>query len=225
MKRADLTFDTRHFKKLREAGRHLTTKETFNEIFQSNHWSSKSSKSGTGSEDIQTREIRLQIPRLVEELDIKKFLDIPCGDFSWFSKMNLNLDQYIGGDIIEAIVSKNRSLFNLQNVEFISINLIDDELPKADIILCRDCFVHFSFYDINKAIENIKRSEIKYLLTTTFPACDQNIDIVTGDWRIVNLEKAPFNFPTPIKMINENCTEGNGTYADKSLGLWQINQL
>jgi hypothetical protein len=85
--------------------------------------------------------------------------------------------------------------------------------------------VHFSFYDINKAIENIKRSEIKYLLTTTFPACDQNIDIVTGDWRIVNLEKAPFNFPTPIKMINENCTEGNGTYADKSLGLWQINQL
>ena len=63
------------------------------------------------------------------------------------------------------------------------------------------------------------------MLTTTFPDCDENIDIVTGDWRIINLERAPFNFPKPIKMINEKCTEGNGTYSDKSLGLWPIDQL
>jgi hypothetical protein len=54
---------------------------------------------------------------------------------------------------------------------------------------------------------------------------DQNLDITTGDWRIINLEKAPFNLPEPIKIINEKCTEANGSYADKSLGLWKLQQL
>ena len=105
------------------------------------------------------------------------------------------------------------------------IDLIKDALPDADILHCRDCLVHLSYSDILEAIKNIKRSNISYLLTTTFSECEMNQDIVTGDWRIINLEKAPFNFPTPLKLINEKCTEGDGTYADKCLGLWKISDL
>jgi hypothetical protein len=225
MKREDLAFHTGHFGKQREAGRQLSTKETFNEIFRSNHWNSKRSISGPGSEDEQTREIRKQIPRLVDELAIKKFLDIPCGDFRWFSKMKISLDHYVGGDIIEAIIAKNQEVYGRHNVEFLAIDLIRDALPQADILFCRDCFVHLSFQDIFRALENIKRSSIKYLLTTTFSECDKNLEIVTGDWRVINLEKAPFNLPKPIRLINEKCTEGAGSYADKSLALWRISEL
>jgi hypothetical protein len=36
-------------------------------------------------------------------------------------------------------------------------------------------------------------------------------------------EIEPFNFPKPILVINENCTEGVMNYTDKSLALWDLN--
>ena len=225
MKRAALLFDTRYFEKEQKAGESLSTEETFQKIYQSNHWDGETSVSGIGSDEEQTREISVQIPKLIEELDIKRFLDVPCGDFNWFSKMEMTLKSYIGGDIITAIVDRNNTTFKDSRRQFMKLDLIKDSLPKADILLCRDCLVHLSNEDIQAVIQNIKKSEVKYLLTTTFPECEKNENIVTGDWRIINLEKAPFNFPQPIKLINEKCTEGNGTYADKSLDLWKISDL
>jgi SAM-dependent methyltransferase len=225
MKRADLLFDTKHFEKKQIDGKRLSTEDTFQEIYQTNHWESDASFSGIGSGGLQTREISLQIPRLVKELEIKDFLDVPCGDFGWFSKLNLNLESYVGGDILAEIVERNQKIFNAPGRQFKKINLITDPLPDSDILLCRDCLVHLSNEDINAVIQNIKRSNITYLLTTTFPDCDLNEAIVTGDWRIINLEKAPFNFPLPIKLINEKCSEGNGAYADKSLGFWKVSDL
>jgi hypothetical protein len=35
----------------------------------------------------------------------------------------------------------------------------------------------------------------------------------------------PFNFPQPIEVITEGCTENDGRYADKSLMLWNISDL
>jgi len=150
---------------------------------------------------------------------------VPCGDFHWFSKTDLELDSYIGGDIIQEIIEKNNQLYRNNWRSFKKLDLIADPLPFADLLHCRDCLVHLSFEDILNAIHNFRNSRITYLLTTTFPECQQNEDITTGDWRIINLEKPPFNFPSPLKIINEKCTEGDGSYADKSLGLWKISDL
>jgi len=43
-----------------------------------------------------------------------------------------------------------------------------------------------------------------------------------GGWRTLNFRFAPFNFPAPLHLLNERCTENNGKYADKSLVLWKI---
>lgn len=225
MKRANLLFDTRHFEKKQKDGKQLSTEETFQEIYQSNHWDSGASVSGVGSDNTQTREISIHIPRLVKEFEIKQFLDVPCGDFNWFSKMKLDLESYVGGDILRELIDRNNSLFNTPDRKFMKIDLIRDVLPNADILLCRDCLVHLSNDDIHAVVQNIKKSNISYFLTTTFPGGEVNEDIVTGDWRIINLEKTPFNFPMPLKLINEQCTEGSGTYADKSLGLWKVSDL
>lgn len=225
MKRAGVPFDAKHFEKKKSEGNRLTTEQTFQEIYNSNHWHSEKSISGQGSEDEQTNVISTYIPIIVNDLGIKTFLDVPCGDFNWFSKLDIELDAYIGGDIISDIVESNSKLYTQKHRKFMKLDLIRDELPDADLLFCRDCLVHLSNDDILAAIENIKRSKIKYLLTTTFPMCESNLDIVTGDWRIINLESAPFNFSMPLKMINEKCTEGEGTYADKSLGLWKIDEL
>jgi len=225
MKRGKLPFDTRHFEKLKKEGKALNTEDTFREIYQSNHWSGDSSISGQGSDITQTEEISIQIPKLIDELKIRRFLDVPCGDFNWFSKIETNLELYIGGDIIEEIIHRNNDQYASDKRAFRKIDLIKDPLPDADVLLCRDCLVHLSNEDILQALANIKASNISYLLTTTFPECSENINITTGDWRIINLQRAPFNLPRPEKIINEKCTEGDGTYADKSLGLWKVSDL
>lgn len=225
MKRAKLLFDTRYFENKQKSGEHLSTEETFQKIYRSNFWDSDVSVSGIGSDDGQTHEISIQIPKLINALGIKRFLDVPCGDFGWFSKMKLNPESYIGGDILPEIIGRNNKLYKDSGRKFIKINLIKDALPEADMLFCRDCLVHLSNEDIKLVIRNIKQSKVEYLLTTTFPECETNEDIVTGDWRIINLEKAPFNFPSPLKLINELCTEGDGSYGDKSLGLWRVSDL
>jgi hypothetical protein len=45
-------------------------------------------------------------------------------------------------------------------------------LPKADLLMCRDCFIHLSDDMIALAIANILRSDIKYLLCAPMPGCD-----------------------------------------------------
>ena len=152
-------------------------------------------------------------------------LDIPCGDFNWMKNIELNLLEYIGADIVKEIVRLNNEKYSNDKRRFVCLDIIKDNLPRADMVFCRDCLVHLSNDNVLKSIENIKRSNSKYLLTTTFTECEINEDIVTGDWRIINLLKEPLNFPNPILLINEDCTEGNGTYSDKSLGLWRISDL
>src|SRR5208283_4999775 len=95
-----------------------------------------------------------------------------------------------------------------QKVSFRYINLLSDQMPTVDLVLCRDCLVHFSFLDIFTAIENIIRSGSKYLMTTTYYNIGRrNVDILTGEWRPINLQLPPFNFPIPIALIDEQCTE------------------
>ena len=85
--------------------------------------------------------------------------------------------------------------------------------------------MHLSFEDIGKALENLKRSDIRFVMTTTFPEEPQNEDIVTGGWRPLNFLLPPFSWPEPLFLLNEGCTEAGGAFADKSLGIWELSDL
>ena len=224
MNRKPLPFDTRYFKKLRQVEGTKPVDEVFNHIFENNHWAGNS-RSGIGSGDDQTAEIKRLLPGILKQLNVQVFLDLPCGDFNWLSELELGISQYIGGDIVPALVEQNRQKHGRPGRAFHHLNLLTDPLPAADLLFCRDCLVHLSNDDIQKGLANIRNSSITWLMTTTFPDCEANENITTGDWRILNLEKPPFNFPPPCLLLNEKCTEGDGTYADKSLGVWKVADL
>jgi len=199
-----------------------STEDIFTDIYVGNKWSGKDSISGTGSDVYQTRIIISELPAVFRNFHIHTMLDIPCGDFYWMKKVNMGSVDYTGADIVMDLIQKNRQNFEKHNIHFRQLNLIKDTMPKVDLIFCRDCLVHFSFKDIFQALHNICESESTYLLTTTFTDRQHNPDIATGQWRPINLEVAPFIFPAPLTIINEECTESNGAYRDKSLGLWEI---
>jgi hypothetical protein len=64
------------------------------------------------------------------------------------------------------------------------------------------------------------------LLTTTYTDRRKNVDLFGKDiWRTLNLQLAPFHFPPPLKIINENSTEVDGNFSDKCLGLWLLDDI
>ncbi len=196
-------------------------KEVFETIYETNRWGSRESTSGTGSTLEQTRVTRQRLPSLLERYKIKSLLDIPCGDFHWMSHVSLNEIGYIGGDIVQAIVHRNRTE---HDHDFRVLDIISSKLPESDLVITRDCLVHLSDANVFASIVNIKASGSKYLLTTTFPG-RENSDIQTGEWRAIDLQAGPFHFPIPIEIINEGCTEFGGIYSDKSLALFDVSQL
>ncbi len=203
-------------------------KELFTHIYNTHAWPGKESYSGPGSTLNETAIIRKKISELLQELNAKTFLDAPCGDFHWMQRVDLNfLDQYIGIDIVEPLIKKNKQKHENHTRQFLCANIITDPLPQADVILCRDCLVHLKFQDIMQALKNMKESGITYLLTTTYPRTQLNRKLnITSPrpWRPLNLQRPPFNFPKPLVLINEGCKHDK-RYSDKSLGLWKIEDI
>lgn len=202
-------------------GQGMSAREIFRKIYQDNYWGNTDSRSGAGSDLSQTAEVRRSLPELIEALGIQTMLDIPCGDWHWMKELSLNVD-YVGADIVPELIQRNQSLYGNDRRRFTTLDLTADELPRVDLVFSRDVLVHLSVEDVFGALNNIRRSGSEYLLTTTFTERSANINIPTGHWRPLNLQKPPFNFPAPIRLINERCTEGDGSWGDKSLGLWRV---
>lgn len=200
-------------------GQHIKSQQGF--------WGYVESASGPGSSMEQTAAIRPWLASLIKQLNISSMLDLPCGDFHWMKAVDLGQCRYIGCDIMKMVIEDNEKKYGNEKIHFLHNDVTKDEIPYAELILCRDLLVHLSFDEIRKALRIFKRSGAKYLLTTTFSIAraDMNSDIETGNWRSINLQKPPFNFPNPLFLINENCSEADGAYKDKSLGLWLLDQI
>lgn len=197
-----------------------TEGEIFKSIYESNTWGDQESASGTGSSLKATDHLRTALPLLFKKYQIHSILDLPSGDFNWMKSIELENISYTGADIVPEIVDRNKSFENSQR-KFVQLNLIEDALPAGDMILVRDCLVHLPFEQALHAIENIKRSNITYLLATHFPD-SENKDIPMGQWRPLDLCAQPFSFPNPIEVISENLP---GKFKNKSLALWRVKDL
>lgn len=199
----------------------MSMQDTFSEIHHHNHWKGEESLSGGGSSREQTDILIKRLPDILQELHINTMLDLPCGDFRWMVHLDLPVTSYTGADIVPELIAENNQKYANDQRRFITLDITSDPLPEVDLLFCRDCLVHLSFADIHQALANIRSHDIPYLFTTTFPFCETNEDITTGDWRPLNLQAEPFNLPDPALIISEECTEGEGLYQDKSMALWE----
>ena len=197
----------------------------FNKIYRLNNWGDSHSVSGPGSNLKNTEILRKELPIILKELDIKTLLDIPCGDYFWMKEIILPIDFYIGADIVDNIVERNKSLYENDKRKFINLDITKDKLPKTDAIFCRDCLPHFSIKLIKASLRSIKQSGAKYFFTSTYLSCGNNEDINVGAFRAINFQIEPFNFPEPIRIINDPCITAKAILDDKSIGIWKIEDL
>jgi hypothetical protein len=204
-------------------------KKKFAGVFAKNSFGGDTSLSGRGSDLDQTKRIQEVLPGLLSRYKVTSLTDLPCGDQNWISEVPLGNINYVGADIVAALILKNNELYGSTTRSYIELDITREVPPQADLILCRDLLVHLNTHQIYKALRNMKRSGSSFILTTSFTGkrAYRNLPIITQSvgWRPINLQAAPFNFPEPIEVVNEECTEGEGRFADKSLALWKLSDL
>jgi hypothetical protein len=191
----------------------------FEQIYTRNAWQSSESRSGPGSTLERTEILRRELPPMLARLGVRTLVDAPCGDCNWRQHTAIDLDAYIGVDIVPTLIEENRRRFPHPNWRFELADLVEDDLPRGDAVLCRDALIHLSLADILRALSNIRRSGAKYLLATSHETINANTDVTTGGWRSVNLMLAPFNLPPPLERIIENPQTG------KILGIWMLAEM
>jgi SAM-dependent methyltransferase len=210
----------------KESFANLDLAQRFARIHDTNLWGAEASLSGLGSELDATSVLRAELPRLLVKLDATSLLDAPCGDAGWINQADLGA-RYLGIDIVPALIENLRARAASGEIrgEYRVADFTADPLPRCDAILCRDALVHLSFANIARAIANFRSSGATWLIATTFPEWQTNIDCEDGDWRALNFERSPFCWGAPVELLNENCTEAGGGWRDKSLGVWRLEEI
>src|SRR5215217_7560047 len=79
----------------KEDGRRVSLKEKFSEIYEKKTFGGRLSRSGEGSDLLQTQVVRNDLPKILKRLSIQSLMDAPCGDWYWMKETNLENVQYI----------------------------------------------------------------------------------------------------------------------------------
>lgn len=200
-----------------------STAQVFTDVYHGRHWTCAESVSGGGSSRAAAEPLIRALPGALAELDVKVLLDAPCGDFNWMSQVDLSaLDEYIGADIVEPLVEQLRREHGRDGRRFIHLDIIEDPLPDADAMLCRDCLIHLTHAQVGAVLENVRRSSIRWFMANTYPDVRLNADIITGEARPLHLCHAPFDLPAPHRIIED---PGGRPQPRRVLGVWSREQL
>ncbi|NRD21268.1 class I SAM-dependent methyltransferase [Winogradskyella eckloniae] len=197
------------------------TKDVMNQIYDLHLWGGKDFDfySGFGSHDAHI---------VVPYLDaVSTFLqshknsltvcDLGCGDFNIGKQLTQYTKKYIGIDIVENLIERNKKLFKAENLEFHCLNIVEDNLPKADCIILRQVLQHLSNTEILKVVH--KLSNYNYvILTEHLPIgnFEPNKDIISGQGIRIKKQSgadvlaAPFYLKVKeMKILNEIIPKDN----------------
>jgi SAM-dependent methyltransferase len=186
----------------------------FNLINTLNYWGDNESKSGLGSNNANTENLKRELLQFIVNQNIEQMLDIPCGDFVWMSRLIENIENknfvYVGADIATRVINRNKIKFKENpNASFQVLDLCKDPLPNAELLFVRDCLFHLSNSDIKAALKNIRRSNCKFVAVSAHnvPSDYPNKNIKTGFFRKINVKTSPFNITAQPKLILDDSSE------------------
>ncbi len=184
--------------------RKLPPEQVFTDIYENNLWGGQTGEfcSGEGS-GLKSNVVYCQyVKDFIARNDIKRVLDIGCGDFQVSCNIVDPGFDYIGIDVVEPLIKRNQQEFGNQHISFKCLDVTRDELPKADLILIREVLQHLSNQQISAILANIKN--VPFAIITEYQPLREhlrsaNIDKAHGmDTRIwdhsgIYLEHPPFS--------------------------------
>lgn len=131
--------------------------KTFSKIYDKNIWGNGS---GLGSTLNYNKDYIDFLTELMNELNIKKVLDIGCGDWQFSQYIDWTNKQYIGIDCVPSVIQNNNLKFKKDNIEFHHIDPTISEdferIPKnCDLVILKDILQHWDNDNIVKFMDRL----------------------------------------------------------------------
>lgn len=179
------------------------TEDAFTTIYQEGVWgvlSDGSGSSGEGSLPNNTIQYMEFLQGFMNTHNIRSIVDAGCGAWEFSQHMDWDGIDYLGIDVVKKVVDKNIDEFSKDNIHFMQGNFVNMDLPKADLIVCKDVLQHLPKEDILKFIKQLKK--YKYCIITNDKKMDASVnereelnhlEIEKGAYRPIDLELEPFN--------------------------------
>lgn len=179
--------------------------------------------SGVGShdEDVVNAYVS-KVLAIAADRNLKNACDLGAGDFNVGKRIAPVFEEFIGCDIVPAVVERNSGLFE-SLARFEVIDICSDQLPSAEIYFVRQVLQHLDNESIAAFVRNIDHQKGAYLLVTEEISCNpkafMNLDIRVGSGTRVNtgafgsgvdLAKSPFGVPWE-SVLREDIWRGEAT--------------
>lgn len=172
--------------------------EIFSAIYNQKLWGANAQGegcSGSGSTLDTTKEYRNLLKLLLQVLEIKSVVDLGCGDWEFSRLISWESIDYKGFDVVAHVIERNIQNYSKNGISFAVLDATQEQLPAADLLICKDVLQHLSNNDVAKIIQQFKK--YKYCIITNdvyaHTLSSDNGDIVRGDYRPVDITAAPFN--------------------------------
>lgn len=187
----------------------------FGKIYRRGLWQAPESVSGSGSTLEFTSGLREPLAQLLRELRVHRMVDAGCGDFNWMRHVDLSGIDYVGVDVVPRLIHDLKRRYTAPGRQFVAGD-ITRRLPACDLVLCRHVMIHLPNRDVLRLLGTVRKSGARYLLATTASAVALNADTWRGSFRLINLERPPFNLPRPARTIMDR---------EVVLGLWETDRI
>lgn len=187
-------------------------------------WPGEETVCGWGSTLAHTNGIRQELPRILNKYAILDMNDAGCGDLHWIQHVSLQRIgvDYHGYDLFER---DTWPYLKAKGWKLSRLDIISQDMPYADLVMCRDVFIHLPNNLILIALERMKKNH-KFLLATNFTSPGEtdkdyafdNEHRTTGismKHSKIDLRLPPFNLGEPLEIVVED-------YPYKTTSLWKL---
>jgi hypothetical protein len=179
---------------------------------------------GWGSSKQHTRRVRKEFAEILNTYQVETLNDAGCGDLAWMSTINLRGIDYVGYDLYERA---NWAELRQRGYQLDILDITANESRLADLLICRDVFIHLPNDMILPALERFRRSA-SLLLTTSYTSDSSTTQKKFSNFQRMkepslrhaklDLTLPPFNLGQPLVRIPEDS-------PNKYLGLWDMTRL
>ena len=143
----------------------MTNSNIFDEIYKRGSWKSGTSLSGPGSEPENALSYVAFVDDIIQIYGINAILDIGHGDWKMWPKAFFDNKNYVGIDVVQTLNESMRNNYQRDNIRFLLLDAVADELPKSEIVLIKDVLMHLSNKDIDAILTKLTGYRLSIICT------------------------------------------------------------
>jgi 2-polyprenyl-3-methyl-5-hydroxy-6-metoxy-1,4-benzoquinol methylase len=170
----------------------------FEDIYRNATWGKNANDagySGVGSLLRATLLYRTFLTEFMKEADIHSVVDAGCGDWEFSQTIDWTGIDYQGFDIAASVIERDEAKFTKPNVHFKVGNIVDDDLPPADLLICKHVLQHLPTASVEKFLTQLPKYKHVLLINgvNVGSLSAKNHDIAAGEYRPLDVTAPPFS--------------------------------